>query len=115
MQLSGHRQRPDRSNNGLVPQAAPVWFHWHCSTLHCAYHADKPSSSFGAGSARGRGYGGASSSSKPKQEEGPGAAQQRFGNAKSISSSAFHGQDNQESEYEKQQRLQQFQVGAGGA
>ena len=43
--------------------------------------------------------------------DGPGAAQQRFGNAKSISSSAFHGQDSKESEYERNQRLQQFQVG----
>ncbi|KAL4434371.1 hypothetical protein ABPG75_000812 [Micractinium tetrahymenae] len=72
---------------------------------------DKPSSSYG-GAARGAAAGSGAGSSKPKQEEGPGVAQQRFGNAKSISSSAFHGRDNQESEYEKQQRLQQFQ-GAG--
>lgn len=45
--------------------------------------------------------------------EGPGAAQQRFGNAKSISSSAFHGQDSKESDYERNQRLQQFQVRGG--
>ncbi|EFN50574.1 hypothetical protein CHLNCDRAFT_55734, partial [Chlorella variabilis] len=57
------------------------------------------------------GYGGGGGGAKGKAAaaEGPGVAQQRFGNAKSISSSAFHGQDNQESEYEKQQRLSQFQ------
>ncbi|PSC67912.1 putative ADP-ribosylation factor GTPase-activating AGD8 [Micractinium conductrix] len=72
-------------------------------------------SSMGSGVPRGGGYGGGYGSGAPppkKQEEGPGAAQQRFGNAKSISSSAFHGRDNAESEYEKQQRLSQFQ-GAG--
>lgn len=36
-------------------------------------------------------------------------AQQRFGNAKSISSSAFFNEDNKESDYERQGRLQQFQ------
>lgn len=75
--------------------------------------ADKSSTAYGGGSSARGGYGGGAGGSKPKQEEGPGVAQQRFGNAKSISSSAFHGQDNQETEYEKQQRLSQFQVGAG--
>lgn len=73
---------------------------------------DKSSTAYGGGSSARGGYGGGAGGSKPKQEEGPGVAQQRFGNAKSISSSAFHGQDNQETEYEKQQRLSQFQ-GAG--
>lgn len=69
-------------------------------------------SSFGM--ARGGGYGGGgAAAAKGKQaQEGPGAAQQRFGNAKSISSSAFHGADDSESNFEKQQRLSQFQ-GAG--
>ena len=69
-----------------------------------------------------RAYGGMGGSGPPKGKqpaapaaEGPGAAQQRFGNAKSISSSAFHGQDSKESDYERNQRLQQFQVrGAAG-
>jgi len=38
-----------------------------------------------------------------------GVAQQRFGNAKSISSSAFFNQDDRESEYERQGKIQQFQ------
>lgn len=38
-----------------------------------------------------------------------GVAQQRFGNAKSISSSAFFNDDNKESDYERQGKLQQFQ------
>lgn len=67
----------------------------------------------GMGGGRGSGFGGYGSgaAAKPKAED-PGVAQQRFGNAKSISSSAFHGRDSQESDYEKQQRLQQFS-GAG--
>ncbi|KAI7836389.1 hypothetical protein COHA_009751 [Chlorella ohadii] len=61
-----------------------------------------------------RGFGGSASSAAAKKpaDEGPGVAQQRFGNAKSISSAAFHGRDNAESEYEKQQRLSQFQGSA---
>lgn len=39
-----------------------------------------------------RAYGGASAAAKKPADEGPGLAQQRFGNAKSISSSAFHGE-----------------------
>ena len=62
--------------------------------------ADKQGS---ASVARG-GYGGGGAKAKPAPAEGPGLAQQRFGNAKSISSSAFHGADTQESEFEKQQR-----------
>jgi ADP-ribosylation factor GTPase-activating protein 2/3 len=70
---------------------------------------DKPA--FG-GSSRGGFGGGSATATKKPAEEGPGLAQQRFGNAKSISSSAFHGRDNAESEYEKQQRLSQFQGSA---
>jgi hypothetical protein len=64
---------------------------------------------------RGNPYGGGAAAARGAKpaEAGPGLAQQRFGNAKSISSSAFHGRDDRESDYEKQQRLQQFQVGAG--
>ena len=58
---------------------------------------------------RGGGRGGAGSSSSTHQDSGPGAAQQRFGNAKSISSSAFFNDDQKESNYEQQQRLAQFQ------
>ena len=39
-----------------------------------------------------RGFGASSAAAKKPAEEGPGLAQQRFGNAKSISSSAFHGE-----------------------
>lgn len=74
---------------------------------------DKPSAFGGSSRAYASGPG-AGKKAGPK-DEGPGVAQQRFGNAKSISSSAFHGKDDKESEYEKQQRLSQFQVGAGAS
>jgi hypothetical protein len=61
----------------------------------------------------GSAFGGPPSRAKPSAaDNAPGAAQQRFGNAKSISSSAFHGADSGETDYEKQQRLSQFQVRA---
>lgn len=50
--------------------------------------------------------------SRPQQQEDNSAAQQRFGNAKSISSAAFFNADSKETDYEKNSKLAQFQ-GAG--
>lgn len=63
---------------------------------------------------RGGGYGGGSGSGAGgRREEAGGSqdAQQRFGNAKSISSAAYFGKDDREAEAERQGRLSQFQVG----
>ena len=57
-----------------------------------------------AGGSRGRG-----AAAAPAAQPDSGAAQARFGNAKSISSSAFFDDDKKESDYEKQGRLSQFQ------
>lgn len=71
---------------------------------------DKSPRSYAASSAAAaRSSGGGSRGGKQPVDEGPGVAQQRFGNAKSISSSAFHNDDRGESDYERQQRLAQFQ------
>lgn len=59
------------------------------SYLPLSHRADK-GPAFGGS----RGFGGSASSAAAKKpaDEGPGVAQQRFGNAKSISSAAFHGE-----------------------
>ena len=162
----------------VAPQAAARYAadccHAQMPRLRSLGRADK-GPAFGGS----RGFGASSAAAKKPADEGPGLAQQRFGNAKSISSSAFHGEqpgggelkafdctraalmgrhagtavlyvldlklplsmplgepwlspaarstladlpawlpagrDNAESEYEKQQRLSQFQVGLGWA
>jgi len=53
--------------------------------------------------------GGSSSSRRGTQDVGePAVAQQRFGNAKAISSKDFQGGSDRETEYERQAKLQQF-------
>ena len=60
----------------------------------------------------GRGYGGGKATAAPAAEPDSGVAQARFGNAKSISSSAFFNDEQKESDYERQGKLAQFQGSA---
>ncbi len=50
--------------------------------------------------------------SKQEQQELDDAARRRFGNAKSISSSQYNNEDESASAYERDSRLQRFQVGS---
>lgn len=74
-----------------------------------------PTGLSGAGASRGGGFGSRTMSGSRRggpaaaPSEPDGGAQARFGNAKSISSSAFFNEDQKESDYERQGRLSQFQ------
>ena len=92
----------------LLP-AGHVWAKLRCASrrvssslcrtpARCA-DKDKPAASRGGG----RG-------ARPQQQEDNSAAQQRFGNAKSISSAAFFNADSKETDYEKNSKLAQFQA-----
>mmetsp|Transcript_618 Transcript_618/g.1440 ORF Transcript_618/g.1440 Transcript_618/m.1440 type:complete len:404 (+) Transcript_618:168-1379(+) len=57
-------------------------------------------------------FGKPSRGTKPKQTETSGDAQQRFGNAKSISSATYFNETSRENDYERQTKLAQFQGSA---
>jgi ADP-ribosylation factor GTPase-activating protein 2/3 len=66
-------------------------------------------SSARAGSGRPGAPGGRRGAAPPPPPADSGAAQQRFGNAKSISSASYFNTDTKESEYERQGKIAQFQ------